>query len=297
MERREFLQGIAALGATVALASLPKGGALNPAEASAAAAGGAGGLYEALCFKYAGPLSSSGALLTYMRDWDKTAQRNFYFWALRSRDAFVLVDCGVRPGYAAERRLAGYVSPTEMLARVGVKPADVRHLVLTHAHFDHVGGLELFPNATVYIQRREFDFWVYDPMAKRPPFAGLADATAIVRLAELRGGKRLRLIDGDQEILPGVQLLLTPGHTPGLQSVAAPAAGGLAVLASDSAHLRRNFELDVPSSLITDLPAMLTSMERLRARVGGDLMRLFTGHDVKLLEDYPKIAEDVTRLA
>lgn len=292
MQRRNFLKGITALGA----AALPVlGSAVLAGEGEARAA--QPDTWQVLSFKYAGPLTSSGALLTYMKDWDKTAERNFYFWALRSKGETVVVDCGVRPALAAERKLAGYASPEEMLARAGIQAAEVRHLVLTHAHFDHVGGLALFPNATVYIQRREFDFWVYDALARRPSFASLADPVAVAQLGELKGSGRLQLLDGDQQILPGVELLSMPGHTPGMQAVAVQARKGLAVVASDCAHLRANFEADIPSCLFTDLPAMLTSMTRLRQKAGGDLARLFPGHDPKLLSDYPRLAQDVTILA
>ena len=71
---------------------------------------------------------------------------------------------------------------------------------------------------------------------------------------------------------------------------------GVAVLASDCAHIHKSFELDTPSCLITDMPAWLRSYSKLRNKVNGDIQMLFSGHDRKMLGDYPKVTEDVTEL-
>ena len=268
--------------------------------------------YRIFALKYAGPVSSKIAMVIYLGDWNETIERNYYIWAVQGGGNTVVYDCGVRPGFATKSDLLkpSYVSPDKALSRIGINAAEVEHLVISHLHFDHVGGLELFPKAKVYVQRREFDFWVYDPVAQRPPYAGLqedvnppwkpsygvSDAVAIRQLAELRGSGRLVLIDGDQEILPGIELLLTPGHTPALQSMAVKTAKGLAVLVSDCAHIHKSLEIDTPSCLITDMPAWLRSYTKLRNKVNGNIRMLFSGHDKKMLDDYPKVAEDVTRL-
>lgn len=268
--------------------------------------------YKIFALKYAGPVSSKIAMVIYLGDWNETIERNYYIWAVQGGGNTVIYDCGVRPGFATESDWLrpSYVSPDKVLNRIGINAAEVEHLVISHLHFDHIGGLELFPKAKVYVQRREFDFWVYDPVAKRPPYAGLqedvsppwkpsygvSDAVAIRQLGELRGSDRLVLIDGDQEILPGIELLLSPGHTIALQSMAVKTAKGLAVLASDCAHIHKSFEIDTPSCLITDMPAWLRSYTKLRNKVNGNIKMLFPGHDRKMLDDYPKVAEDVTQL-
>jgi glyoxylase-like metal-dependent hydrolase (beta-lactamase superfamily II) len=252
--------------------------------------------YKVFALKYAGPFTSSVAKVLLDTDWDKTIDRYYYIWVIQGKGATVVVDCGVRPAWAAQKNLKGYVSPDTVLARIGINAATVEHLVLTHIHQDHAGGLELFPQAKVYVQRKEFEFWITDPIAKRPPFAKVSDPAAIEQLGSLRGSDRLALVDGDQQILPGIEVLLTPGHTPALQSVAVKTARGVAVLTSDCAHVHKSFEVDMPSSLICDLPGWLRSFSKLREKVGGNLSLLFPGHDREMLFDYPRVAEDVTRL-
>lgn len=289
--RRDFLKaGVATLGAA-SLGTVAEG-----LTGKIAAAAEAEPDYKIFALKYAGPFTSSVAMVIYLTDWDKQVDRNYYIWAVQGGGKTVVYDCGVRPALAAERKLKNYVSPDKVLERIGVKAEEVEHLVISHIHFDHNGGLELFPKAKVYVQRREFDFWVYDPIAKRPPCAHVSDSVAIRQLGNLRGSDRLILVDGDQKILPGIELLLTPGHTIALQSMAVKTAKGLAILASDCAHVHKSFELDMPSCLITDMPAWLNSYTKLRNKVHGNLKMLFPGHDKMMLDDYPKVAEDVTQL-
>ena len=252
--------------------------------------------YKIFALKYAGPLTSAVAMVFFNKEWEKTISRNYYIWAVQGGGRTIVFDSGVRPALAAERKLGGFVPVDKVLARIGIDAKKVEHLVLSHIHFDHGGGIELFPNAKIYVQRKEFDFWVYDPISRRLPYASVADPISIKQLGDLRGSDRLVFIDGDQKIFPGIELLLTPGHTPALQSMAVNTSKGLAILTSDCAHIHRSFVEDNPSCLITDLPAWLNTYTRLRDKVKGNLAMLFPGHDVDMLDKYPKVAEDVTQL-
>jgi glyoxylase-like metal-dependent hydrolase (beta-lactamase superfamily II) len=292
IKRREFLKtGAATLGAA-SLGMMAAGVAGRKGVAEAADAPE----YKIFALKYAGPFTGSVAMVFFNKEWDKTIQRNYYIWAVQGGGKTIVFDSGVRPALAAERKLAGYVSPDQALARIGIDAKKVEHLVISHIHFDHGGGIELFPNAKIYVQRKEFDFWVYDPISRRPPYAAVADPVANKQFGDLRGSDRLVFIDGDQKILPGIELLLTPGHTPALQSMAVNTTKGLAILCSDCAHIHRSFVEDNPSCLITDLPAWLNTYTRLRDKVKGNLSMLFAGHEKDMLEKYPKVAEDVTQL-
>jgi glyoxylase-like metal-dependent hydrolase (beta-lactamase superfamily II) len=252
--------------------------------------------YKIFALKYAGPFTSSVALVLYRTDWDKTIERNYYIWAVQGNGTTVVLDCGVRPILAKQRKLHGYINPAKVLSRIGIDSVKVEHLVISHIHFDHSGGIELFPNAKVYVQKKEVDFWINDPISQRPAFANFSDSFSLRQIEDLRSTNRLVLIDGDKTILPGIELLLTPGHTPALQSMAIKTVKGLAILASDCAHIHKSFEIDMPSGIITDLPAWLRSFTKLRDKVKGNIDMLFPGHDKQMLDNYPKVAEDVTQL-
>lgn len=303
VDRREFLvAGAAALGAAAG-ANLLKGGAeaaptrkrsKSPEEASLSEN------YEVYAFKYAGPFTSKLAMVLWMEGWDQEIERNYYFWAVRSRSGeTTLVDTGTGPTEAARRKLKNYVNPLDALARLNIKPEQVNKVVVTHIHFDHAGGMEIFPEAfpkaKFYVQKKEFDFWIKNPIAKRKPFQGITDSLANKVLADLEGSKRLVLVEGDRSIAPGLQLLLAPGHTVGLQALMVQTSKGKLILASDCAHIRRSFKEDIPSCLITDMVAWLKSYDKLRGKTSLEL--IFPGHDVMMLNEFPKVAEDVTRLA
>ncbi len=252
-------------------------------------------MYEILALRYAGPFEGSGALLMWLRDWEVVAKRCYYIWCIRGDNETIVVDAGVSPERAREKNLEGYVSPAEMLSRIGVDAEEVKRVILTHIHWDHVSGVRLFPNATFYVQQQEFRFWLEDPVAKRPPLASTSDDEANAYLASLEGTERLVLLDGDSEIAPGIECLLSPGHTVALQTVAVDTARGTAIVGSDCAHLFRNFSEDWPSAIITNLVAWLNTYERLRTRVSSQDL-LFPGHDPLLTESFPEIADGITKL-
>jgi len=251
--------------------------------------------YEIYALKYAGPFTRTGAHLMWYQDWDKIETVNYYIWCIKGDNATVVVDAGVTPQMAAVRELEGYVNPINVLARINIKADEVRHVVLSHMHFDHAGGVSLFPQATFYIQQKEYRFWRQDPIAARPPFKLVADVAATDYLAALEGTRRLVLLEGDQQILPGIQCLLSPGHTVALQTVAVQTAKGTAIVGSDCAHVFRNYREDWPSALIVDLVGWMKSYDKLREKASSPDL-LFPGHDRRLLENYPAVARDVARL-
>ena len=202
----------------------------------------------------------------------------------------------ITPDLARKNEIPDYVSPVEMLSALGVEADKVRHLILTHMHWDHAGGTSLFPNATVYIQEQEYEFWTADPLARRPVFAGTFAPEVVTYLAKPRQQERLVLLKGDQKILPGIQCLLAPGHTMGLQAVEVSTNKGTAILCSDCAHTFRNFRESWPSIFITDLRAWLKSYDKLHERAGS-LDMVFPGHDILMTENYPVVAPNITRLA
>ncbi len=252
--------------------------------------------FEIYALRYAGPLESSQALFMWNQGWDQRVQRAYYIWCLLGPGGPVVVDSGVAPEAAAGRDLPDYQSPAAMLERLGVAAGEVKHLFLTHLHWDHASGIGLFPGARVHVSRAEHDFWLRDPLARRPIFQAVYDPAVTRGLEEARAQGRLHLVEGDGRIIPGLEALAAPGHSPGLMAAAVQTSRGTAVLGSDCGHTFQNYTQEWPSIFICDLRAWLRSWDKLKARVSAPEL-LFPGHDLALARDFPETAPGVTRLA
>jgi len=251
--------------------------------------------YEIYALKYGGPYTRPASMVNWFQDIDKNIQINYYIFAIRGERETLVVDCGVDPELAKARNLAGYVNPAEVLKRLDIDAQKLKYLVVSHIHFDHISGIKLFPRARIFVQEKEYNFWMKNPIARRAPFLHVTDPEANQYLAKLEGKKRLELIRGDKKILPGIELLLVPGHTIGLQAVAVHTAKGTAVVGSDLAHTFSSYRTDIPSAIITDMITWMKSYDKIKTKASSPDL-LFPGHDLALLENYPKVAEDVSRL-
>jgi glyoxylase-like metal-dependent hydrolase (beta-lactamase superfamily II) len=104
------------------------------------------------------------------REPDAEITMDYFFWIFRTDEQVIVIDTGFSPEAAIARKRQPVVKPADALARLGIDPAEVKLLVLTHAHYDHAGNLGLYPNAEIVMSRREFEFWGTE-MGKRPQYA------------------------------------------------------------------------------------------------------------------------------
>ena len=295
VNRREFLKtGSAILGATLLTEAGPKvlGKERGTAEAALPE-------YEIYAAKYGGPLVLKVAIVLWLVGWNEDGPINYYVWAIKAKDGEItLVDTGPSPAQGAARKVPGFVDPIEVVARIGATADSVSRVVITHMHWDHVGNIEgywrAYPKAKFYVQKRDFDFCVKDPVSLRKPVVAVFDPAANKIVGELERSDRLVIVDGDVNLAPGLDLFLAPGHTVGLQVVRVNTAKGPAVVGSDCAHVFRGYREDNPSVFIMDMPAWMRSFDKVKALAPIDL--IFPGHDVLMHQNYPKVAEDVTRL-
>jgi N-acyl homoserine lactone hydrolase len=120
-------------------------------------------------------------------------------------------------------------------------PRDVALVINTHLHFDHCGGNRLFAGLPIYVQRRERE------AARQPDYT-------IPEWVEFEGASYVEL-DGEAEIVPGVRVVPTPGHTPGHQSVLVDTDDGLVVVAGDVAYQWEDFDAAAGAGLLLALRA------------------------------------------
>ena len=205
----------------------------------------------------------------------------------------ILVDCGFKSGDSMTgSRFQNIEMPEAVLAKTGFRPEDVDTLVLTHLHFDHAGNFEAFPNARIYVQRREYERWI-EVLAKIPDLSvgkqnwalSSMDAEVIERFsAAVRDGRAV-LLDGDAEIAPGVHCRLAADtHTFGSQWVEVETRSGPYVIAGDCVYWYSNIERMWPPGYVQGNPwNLLTAYDRLKTLVGEDrLERIIPGHDMQV---------------
>ena len=166
---------------------------------------------------------------------------------------------------------------TSQLAEIGLKTGDIDYVAISHTHGDHVGNVKLFPDATVLLQRAEYD-WINSGPLTDPNLNQL-----IILARQLMGHpKNLKLIDGDLDVFGygSVILISTPGHTPGSQSLMVHLANsGYIVLSGDVVHLQENFEKNIVPALNVDKAQSLASMQRVRDIMQSYNAKLFINHD------------------
>ena len=232
----------------------------------------------------------------------------FYYFVLQHGDHVALVDCGFKDNeYGLEKielhGMTGFSAPEKILARIGLAPQDVRDIIVTHHHFDHVGGLDYFPNARVWIQRREVDSWMHK-FGAVPRLRWLAyglDPDTGAALARVGGDGRLRLVDGVADVLPGVQVRPAfDTHTAGSQYIVIDAADGTPwVLPGDVACVYENIggpdgkDPMVPVGLATgSQECCLRSTDEMLTVANDDITRVLPMHDVRLWDRYPTVQHD-----
>jgi len=170
------------------------------------------------------PVSS----LVYGRHNMGTMKLPYGYVLIKNKERAILVDCGydhesVGRKFGEFYGVKNWYPPSAVLAEVGLTPEDITDVIITHAHFDHMGGLALYPKAKFYIQTRELQQWVW-AMSLDRKFRWLmtaADPADILYSIELARDGRLVSVDGDvEDLMPGIDVRLAEDtHTPGSQYV------------------------------------------------------------------------------
>jgi len=216
------------------------------------------------------------------------------FWLLRAPGRRVLVDAGFyRQKFLDDWKPAHFVRPSEALARFGIPPDSVTDIVVSHVHWDHLDGADLFPNATIWIQRAEYEHHVGDDGLPR---AAAIDTVDAAMLADFRRAGRVRLVEGDaQEILPGVIAYIGGKHTFESQYVGVQTAKGTVVVASDNCYLYENLEKHAAIAQTLDAASNLRAQERMK-KLAASPRLIVPGHDPAVFARFHGPTADVVKV-
>jgi glyoxylase-like metal-dependent hydrolase (beta-lactamase superfamily II) len=209
-------------------------------------------------------------------------------WLIRGGGRAILFDSGFhRARWFKEWTVNNYLSPDDAVRLAGVEPAAVTDIVISHAHWDHVGGIDLFPNAVVWIQKEEFRYYTQTAWQPGGDHDGI-DPDDIVELVKLNTEGRVHLVDGDDiELFPGIRAYTGGRHTYAAQYIRVDGNPPF-VLASDNVYLYRNLSEHKPSATFTeaDYPANLDAQRRM-IELAGSVARIVPGHDALQFQKFP----------
>ncbi len=226
-------------------------------------------------------------------------------WLIRGNGKNILFDTGYHrktPGFDRFNTV-DFVSPDEAVKLAGVQPDQITDVIVSHIHWDHMGGIDLFPKATIWIQKDEYQYYMgtaYQPGGKRG--GELEDLQELLRRnvtcagpAGNRGNAapaptcgKVVLIDGDdREIMPGIRVYTGARHTYASQYIRV-AGNPTYVLASDNCYLYRNIDTKAPIATFdpVDRYANVASFDRMISLAGAK-ERVLPGHDMLVFKKFP----------
>lgn len=210
---------------------------------------------------------------------------DYFVWVLRRGGELIVVDTGYDAVEGKARGRPVLMDPRDALRPLGIDPMAVTEVIVTHLHYDHAGGLALFPNARLHLQAAEMAFatgpcMCHDPI--RAPFSAGHVCEAIQRLYS---GKVV-FYEGDGAVADGVTVHCIGGHSRGLQCVRVRTSSGWLVLASDAAHYYENLTARKPFPIVVDLEDMMAGFDRLEVLASHHDL-IVPGHDPLVTAFFP----------
>jgi glyoxylase-like metal-dependent hydrolase (beta-lactamase superfamily II) len=252
-------------------------------------------VWDAYAIRYATIPGFRVASLIAGADTSRRSDLAMTVWLLRGPNGRnVLVDAGFkRADLIARWKPANYMRPDSAVMLAGVKPGQITDVIVSHIHWDHFDGADLFPNARIWIQKDEVEHHI-DAAGKSLDRA--IDAPDAEMLNALRSKGRLSLVDGDaKEIIPGITVYTGGKHTFQSQYAGVRTAKGTIVIASDNMYLYENLSKHLPIAQTLDAVSNLASQDRMKTIAVTPAM-IVPGHDGAVFDRFPRLSPNVAHL-
>ena len=180
-----------------------------------------------------------------------------------------------------------FIPPDIALQKLNISPSEITDIILTHPHFDHIGGIHLFPNAVIWIQKNDFNYFVGEAWQEN----GFSDG--------FNKDDGLKLIEGDDlEIIPGIKVFIGSKHTFENQYVLVNtnSVSDKILIASDAIWFYYNLNNLLPiQHYVFDSKAYVNAMKRMKTLVDNQDM-IIPGHDDLLFLKFPEIKEWIVKI-
>jgi glyoxylase-like metal-dependent hydrolase (beta-lactamase superfamily II) len=209
-------------------------------------------------------------------------------WLIRGGGHTILFDSGFhRDTYLKEFPMKDFLRPDEAVKLAGVQPEDVTDIVISHAHWDHMGGIDLFPKAQVWIQKEEYRYYTGEAWQPGRDHGGI-DPEDVKQLVRINLEGRLHLVDGDNiEIFPGIRAFTGSRHTYASQYLRVDGKAPV-VLASDNVYFYLNLSSHLASATFSDADHAANIAQQARMiELAGSADRVVPGHDGLQFEKFP----------
>jgi glyoxylase-like metal-dependent hydrolase (beta-lactamase superfamily II) len=217
-------------------------------------------------------------------------------WLVRGNGHNILVDSGFyRDHFFKEWHVTDYVKPSDAIAKVGLKPEDITDVIITHMHWDHADGMDLFPKARIWIQKEEFEYYAGQAWQSKDTHGGI-DPEDVLALVKLNVEGHVGLVDGNaREVLPGVICYTGGKHTYQSQYVGVQTSAGTVVLASDNMYLYENLDKHVPIAATLDAASNLRAQDRMK-QLAANPRLIVPGHDPAVMTRFTVVAPGIVKV-
>lgn len=278
------------------LACAQTGASLQPSTTEKQTTPSAAPQYEVFAIRYATLPDFPVAGLVKGADEKRKLDIAMIVWLVRGNGRNILVDSGFyRDQFLKAWRVKDFLKPSDAVAQFGVKPEEITDVIITHMHWDHADGMDLFPRARIWLQKDEYTYYTGEAWQQKNTHGGIDkdDVLAAVRL-NLEG--RLTLVNGDaQQILPGITCYTGGKHTWQSQYVGVNTRTGTVILASDNMYLYENLDKHLPIAQTLDADSNLRAQDRMKQLAARPSL-IIPGHDPAEFDRFPRVSERAVKI-
>ncbi|MGB6247998.1 MAG: N-acyl homoserine lactonase family protein [Terriglobales bacterium] len=252
--------------------------------------------YEIYAIRYATIPGFPVAELVAGADRERKLDIAMMIWLIRGNGRNILLDSGFyHDRFFKDWHVTDFTKPSDTLKRLGLKPEDITDLIISHMHWDHADGMDLFPNARIWIQKDELEYYAGEAWQSKDTHGGI-DEEDVLTLIKLNTQGKVTLVNGDaKEIIPGVTCYTGGKHTYQSQYVGVQTNEGTFVLASDNMYLYENLERHVPIAATLNAASNLQAQDRMK-QIAARSGFIIPGHDPAVFEQFPNPVPGVARI-
>lgn len=218
-----------------------------------------------------------------------------YFWLLKDPNGRnILVDAGWIDSTHTKKN---FIRPDSILRQLNISPQEISDIIITHPHYDHIGGISLFPNARIWMNQDDYEYLIGPAWEKGGDSTGFTRQD-VINIKTINSLGRLKLVKGDNiEIMPGIKAFTGSTHTYEniYLLVNSNSERNKILLASDAIWFYMNIEKELPISLCFDTAKNVKAIKRMKTLVSNPNL-IIPGHDISLISKFPKVNDRIIRI-